>query len=67
MNSDDNDSRHITESVGATALGVAAVQAAETNRDNPLIRDHYAHLLLEGAGHSKEAIPLSLFVEGRLP
>jgi hypothetical protein len=33
----DNDTWEITESVGATALGVAAARAAETRRENPLI------------------------------
>ena len=34
----DNDSWEITESVGSTALGVAAARAAETDSDNPLIQ-----------------------------
>jgi methyltransferase (TIGR00027 family) len=46
----DNDAWDITESVGATALGVAAGRAAETRSDNPLIRDPYAQLFLEAAG-----------------
>ena len=37
----DNDSWHITESVGATALGVAAARAAETESDDPLISDPF--------------------------
>ncbi|MBV9352060.1 MAG: SAM-dependent methyltransferase, partial [Mycobacterium sp.] len=36
------DSWAITESVGATALGVAAARAAETSRPDPLIRDPFA-------------------------
>jgi methyltransferase (TIGR00027 family) len=36
--------------VGATALGVAAGRAAETNSENPLISDPYAQLFLEAAG-----------------
>ena len=40
----DGDSWDITESVGATALGVAAARAAETARPDPLIRDEYAYL-----------------------
>jgi methyltransferase (TIGR00027 family) len=46
----DGDSWDITESVGATALGVAAARAAETARPNPLIRDEYAYLLTASAG-----------------
>lgn len=45
----DNDTWDITESVGATALGVAAGRAAETNSEHPLIRDPYAQLFLEAA------------------
>ncbi len=46
----DGDSWDITESVGATALGVAAARAAETARPDPLIRDEYAYLLTSSAG-----------------
>ena len=46
----DNDSWDITESVGATALGVAAGRAAETNSENPLISDPYAQMFLDAAG-----------------
>jgi methyltransferase (TIGR00027 family) len=46
----DNDSWDITESVGATALGVAAGRAAETLSENPLIRDPYAQMFIEAAG-----------------
>jgi O-methyltransferase involved in polyketide biosynthesis len=35
----DDDSWDITESVGATALGVAAARAAASEEDNPLIED----------------------------
>jgi methyltransferase (TIGR00027 family) len=45
-----DDTWDITESVGATALGVAAGRAAETNSDNPLISDPYAAMFLEAAG-----------------
>ena len=37
----DGDSWDITESVGATALGVAAARAVETARDDALIHDDY--------------------------
>jgi methyltransferase (TIGR00027 family) len=46
----DDDTWDISESVGATALGVAAARAAETNSDDPLIIDPYARLFLEAAG-----------------
>lgn len=40
----------ITESVGATALGVAAARAVETAATNPLIRDEFAKVLVSSAG-----------------
>jgi methyltransferase (TIGR00027 family) len=46
----DNDSWDITQSVGSTALGVAAARAAETESENPLIRDPFARAFLEAAG-----------------
>lgn len=46
----DNDTWEITESVGATALGVAAARAAETESDNPLVRDPFARIFLDAAG-----------------
>src|SRR6202008_5154963 len=46
----DDDSWDITESVGATALGVAAARAAETESDNPLISDPFARVFLDTAG-----------------
>jgi methyltransferase (TIGR00027 family) len=46
----DNDSWEITESVGATALGVAAARAADTESDNPLINDPYARVFLDTVG-----------------
>jgi methyltransferase (TIGR00027 family) len=46
----DGDCWDITESVGATALGVAAARAAETARPDSLIRDEYAYLLTASAG-----------------
>jgi methyltransferase (TIGR00027 family) len=46
----DDDTWDISESVGATALGVAAGRAAETNGDDPLIVDPYAQVFLEAAG-----------------
>ena len=46
----DNDSWDITHSVGATALGVAAARAAETESDNPLISDPFARVFVDAAG-----------------
>ena len=46
----DDDTWDIATSVGATAVMVAAARAAETDRDNPLIRDPYAKDLVAGAG-----------------
>jgi methyltransferase (TIGR00027 family) len=45
-----NDSWEITESVGSTALGVAAARAAETDSDHPLIQDPFARAFLDAAG-----------------
>jgi methyltransferase (TIGR00027 family) len=59
----DNDSWEITESVGATALGVAASRAAETESDNPLIRDPFARVFLDAAGEG----PWNWFHAGELP
>src|ERR1700738_3654427 len=44
------DSWGITESVGATALSVAAARAVETATADPLIRDEFAYLLVSTAG-----------------
>ncbi|MCV7178131.1 SAM-dependent methyltransferase [Mycolicibacterium sphagni] len=46
----EDDTWDITESVGATALGVAAGRAAETDSDNPLIRDPFAQMFLDVVG-----------------
>ena len=46
----DGDSWRITESVGATALSVAAARAVETAAADPLIRDKFAYLLVSSAG-----------------
>ncbi|OBK54490.1 class I SAM-dependent methyltransferase [Mycobacterium kubicae] len=46
----DNDTWDITQSVGSTALGVAAARAAETESDNPLINDPFARVFVEAAG-----------------
>ena len=44
------DSWDITESVGVTALSVAAARAVETGAADPLIRDQFAYLLVSTAG-----------------
>lgn len=46
----DNDSWDITQSVGSTALGVAAARAAETESENPLINDPFARVFVDAAG-----------------
>jgi len=46
----DGDRWEITESVGATALGVAAARAAETRRPDGLVRDPYAEEFVIAAG-----------------
>lgn len=45
----DDDSWDITESVGATALGVAMARANETASDCPLFTDPYAQMFLDAA------------------
>jgi methyltransferase (TIGR00027 family) len=47
----DDDSWEITESVGATALCVAAARAAETESSDPLISDPFARVFLDCVGH----------------
>ncbi|HEX5256648.1 MAG TPA: class I SAM-dependent methyltransferase [Mycobacterium sp.] len=59
----DNDSWEITESVGATALGVAAARAAETESENPLISDPFARAFLQAAGKGM----WDWFAPGNLP
>ncbi|GAA5059764.1 SAM-dependent methyltransferase [Nocardia callitridis] len=46
----DSDGWDIVNSVGATALGVAALRAGETRRSDALFRDPYAALLVEAVG-----------------
>jgi methyltransferase (TIGR00027 family) len=69
-----NDSWEITESVGATALGVAAARAAETQSENPLIKDPFAQVFLDAVGdgvwnwHSAPELPPELIeAEPQLP
>ena len=70
----ENDSWEITESVGATALGVASARAAETESENPLISDPYARVFLDAAGdgvwnwHAGPQLPAELLeLEPDLP
>lgn len=49
MTRTDDDSWDITESVGATALGVAMARANESAADSPLFTDHCAQLFLDAA------------------
>lgn len=52
----DDDSWDITQSVGATALGVAAARAAETESENPLISDPFARVFVDAAGEGMWSI-----------
>ena len=70
----DNDTWEITESVGATALGVASARATETESDNPMISDPFARVFLDAAGdgvwnwHSAPQLPPELVeAEPELP
>ncbi len=74
MTRTDNDTWEITESVGATALGVASARAAETRSENPLIRDPFAQVFLDAVGdgvwnwHSAPQLPAELIeAEPELP
>lgn len=46
----DDDSWDINESVGSTALGVAAARAAETESEHPLVKDPFARVFVDAAG-----------------
>ncbi|HEY2197993.1 MAG TPA: class I SAM-dependent methyltransferase [Mycobacterium sp.] len=56
----DGDSWDITESVGVTALSVAAARAVETGAADPLIRDPFAYLLVSTAGRPWARLASSL-------
>jgi methyltransferase (TIGR00027 family) len=45
----DDDSWDVTESVGATALGMAVARAAESVTDCPLFTDRYAQIFVDAA------------------
>lgn len=59
----ENDTWDITESVGATALAVAAARAAETESDDPLIKDPFARVFVDAAGQGV----WTLFASATLP
>ncbi len=63
MQRTDDDSWDITESVGVTALGVAAARAAETESNDPLIQDPFARVFVEAAGRGM----WSLYLNPTLP
>ena len=48
----DDDSWDITESVGATALGIAQARASESEWECPLFTDPYARLFIDAATHA---------------
>jgi methyltransferase (TIGR00027 family) len=48
MSRTDDDSWDTATSVGSTAVMVAAARAAETAKENPLIRDEFAQMLIDG-------------------
>jgi methyltransferase (TIGR00027 family) len=52
----EGDSWEITESVGVTALSVAACRAVETATTDPLIQDPFAYLLVSSAGPAWERL-----------
>ncbi|BBU24972.1 hypothetical protein MYXE_47620 [Mycobacterium xenopi] len=57
----DGDSWSITESVGATALSVAAARAVETASAEPLIRDEFASVLVASAGRRGPGWPAPIW------
>ncbi|MET0474467.1 MAG: class I SAM-dependent methyltransferase [Mycobacterium sp.] len=59
-----DDTWDIATSVGSTAVMVSAARAGETDRDEPLIRDPYAKILVAGAGAGVWSFMLdSTFIE----
>lgn len=61
----DDDSWDITESVGATALGVAAIRAYESSRDDALFHDPYAAKLVSAVGNDGWNTLMSGALSGR--
>lgn len=62
----DDDSWDITQSVGATALGVAAARAAETESENPLINDPFARVFVNAAGEGMWSVYANSDVRAKL-
>ena len=62
----DDDSWDITQSVGSTALGVAAARAAETDSEKPLINDPFARVFVEAAGKGLWSVLASPTVSAEL-
>ena len=52
----DDDTWDIATSVGTTAVMVAAVRAAESRRDDRLINDPYAEILISGVRRAEPSI-----------
>jgi O-methyltransferase involved in polyketide biosynthesis len=52
MGRDDDDSWGVDETVGATALGTAAVRAFENRQESPLFTDPYARCFLDAAAEA---------------
>ncbi len=63
----DDDSWDITESVGSTALGVAAARAAETESEDPLIQDAFARAFVEAAGDGTWSLVANPRLSAELP
>jgi methyltransferase (TIGR00027 family) len=55
----DDDSWDITESVGATALGIAQARASESECERPLFTDPYARLFIDAATARGWSSPLN--------
>jgi methyltransferase (TIGR00027 family) len=62
----DDDSWDITQSVGSTALGVAAARAVETDSENPLINDPFARVFVDAAGEGMWSVMASRTLSAEL-
>ncbi|WP_067719900.1 SAM-dependent methyltransferase [Nocardia yamanashiensis] len=63
----DDDSWDITESVGVTAIGVAAMRAYETRRGDSLFHDPYAAKLVAAVGSEQWDALLAAALDGQQP